>query len=183
LMLSSYALQMLPVDWTGVALVLLAFALFVVDLKATNHGLPTAGGIVILVLGILMLFGSLTPYLWVLLIALMVVAVLVGAFFVGALSKVRAAKERPVATGMEGMIGEVGAVREPVGTSFPGWVFVHGEWWRAIAAVAPEDAHKREHKQVIRTGHRVQVVGFQDGKIVVMPFEPATPEHSPKGYR
>jgi len=174
LILSSYAV--LAVDWTGVALVLLAFALFVLDLKVTNHGLPTVGGVAALVLGILVIFSATSLSLWVLLIILVAVAVFVGILFAGTLSKVLAAKEEPVSTGMEGMIGEVGVVKEPVGTGFPGWVFVHGELWRAIAAVAPEDTHKREHKRVIGIGHRVQVVGFRDGKIMVLPFEPVTCE-------
>ena len=50
-MLSLSVLQVLPVDLTAVALVFLAFVLFVVDLKVTNHGLPTVGGIVALVMG------------------------------------------------------------------------------------------------------------------------------------
>jgi hypothetical protein len=53
---------------------------------------------------------------------------------------------------------------------------VHGERWQAIVAVAPEDTHKREHEEVIRVGRRVQVVGLRDGKVVVLPFEPAAPE-------
>jgi membrane-bound serine protease (ClpP class) len=179
-MLFLYVLQVLPVDLTAVALVLLAFVLFVVDLKVTNHGLPTVGGIVALVMGVLMLFDTAGLDLWVLLVTLVIVAILVGAFFVGALSKVLEAKDSPVTTGMEGMIGEVGVVREPVGISFPGWVFVHGERWQAIVAVAPEDARKREDKRVIETGRRVQVVGFRDGKIVVLPLEQVTSEHPPE---
>jgi membrane-bound serine protease (ClpP class) len=181
MILSSYvALQGLPGDSAGVALVLLAFVLLVVDLKVTNHGLPTAGGLVALVLGVLMLFNMMAPYLWALLIALVAVAILVGVPFVGALSKVRAAKERPVATGVEGMIGEVGVVKEPVGVSSSGWVFVHGEWWQAIAAIAPEDAYAQDHKQVIKVGRKVLVVGFQDGKVTVVLFEPTALEYSTK---
>ena len=181
MILSSYdALQFLPGDSAGVALVLLAFVLLVVDLKVTNHGLPTAGGLVALVLGVLMLFNTMAPYLWALLIALVAVAILVGVLFVGALSKVRAAKERPVATGVEGMIGEVGVVKEPVGVSSPGWIFVHGEWWQAIAAIAPEDAYEQDHEQVIKVGRKVLVVGLQDGKVTVVLFEPTALEYSTK---
>jgi membrane-bound ClpP family serine protease len=169
--LAPYALQI------GVALVLLAFVLFVVDLKVTNHGLPTVGGMVALVLGGLVLFDPTSPYFWASLATLVAVAVLMGGIlFVGVLRVVPAAKERPVETGVEGMIGEVGVVREPVGSSFPGWVLVHGERWQAIVAVAPEDTHKREHEEVIGVGRRVQVVGLRDGKVVVLPFEPAAPE-------
>jgi membrane-bound ClpP family serine protease len=79
------------------------------------------------------------------------------------------------------MIGEVGVVKEAVGASYPGWVFVHGEWWRAIAAIAPEDAHKRGREQVIGVGRKVQVVGFADGNVAVVPFEPVwLAKHSPR---
>ena len=168
-------------SWFGFALILLAFVLLVVDLMVANHGLPTVGGLVTLVLGVLMLFDVTGPYLWVLLIAVVAVAILMGIFLMGALGEVRAAKERPATTGVEGMIGEVGVVKEAVGASYPGWVFVHGEWWRAIAAIAPEDAHKRGREQVIGVGRKVQVVGFADGNVAVVPFEPVwLAKHSPR---
>ncbi|HZB83099.1 MAG TPA: NfeD family protein [Rubrobacteraceae bacterium] len=168
-------------SWFGFALILLAFVLLVVDLMVANHGLPTVGGLVALVLGVLMLFDVTGPYLWVLLIAVVAVAILMGIFLMGALGEVRAAKERPATTGVEGMIGEVGVVKEAVGASYPGWVFVHGEWWRAIAAIAPEDAHKRGREQVIGVGRKVQVVGFADGNVAVVPFEPVwLAKHSPR---
>ena len=177
--LSSYALQVLPVGWLGVALILLAFVLFVLDLKVTNHGLPTIGGMAALILGGLTLFDASSPYFPISLITLVAVAILMGGvLFVGVLSEVPAAKRRPVTTGVEGMIGDVGVVREPIGVSHPGWVFVHGEWWQAIAAIAPEDAYKRDRGQTIGVGRRVQVVGLRDGKVVVIPLEPAAFEHS-----
>jgi len=176
---SYYALQVLPEDsWAGVTLIFLAFVLAVVDLVVTNHGLPTLAGLVALILGVLLLFNILAPFLWALLIPLMAVAILVGVLFVGALSKVRGPKERPVATGVEGMIGEVGVVKEPIGVSSPGWIFVHGEWWQAIAAIPPEDAYEQGHEQVIKVGCNVLVVGFRDGKATVVLFEPTALEYS-----
>jgi len=176
--LSPYALQALAVNWFGVALVFLAFLLFVVDLNVTNHGLPTIGGIVALVGGVLMLFGATAPYFWVLLVVVLVVAILVGALLMGALREVRTAKGRPPTSGIEGMIGEVGVVKKPVRANFSGWVFVHGEWWRAITTIAPEDAYQQDHERVIGVGRRVLVVGLQDGKVTVVPFEPNALEHS-----
>ena len=174
LTLLSDALQVLPGGWSGVALILLAVVLLVVYFHVTNHGLPTVGGLVALALGVSMLFGTTAPYLWVLLVALAAIAVLLGVLFVGALSEVRAAAEGPLTTGVEGMVGEVGVVKEPIGSSSPGWVFVHGEWWRAITAIAPEDnAYQQAREQVIDVGRRVLVVGLQDGKVAVVPFEPA----------
>ncbi len=167
-------------SWLGVALIFLAFILLVVDLSVTNHGLPTIGGLVVLVLGVLLLFDVTGPYLWVLLVAFAAVAILIGVLFVGVLREVLVAGGRPVETGIEGMIGEVGVVKEPVGAGIPGWVFVHGEWWQAVIVTAPEDAHKQDREQVIGVGHRVLVVDVRDGKVVVVPFEPAELEHPPE---
>lgn len=175
MILSAYhALQVPPVEWFSVALILLACVLVVADLKVTGHGLPTVGGIALLILGVLMLFDpSNSYYLPASLVALVAVVIIVGIVFAGGLSAARAAKGRPATTGIEGMIGEVGVVRESVGNGSAGWVFVHGERWQAIAAVAPEDAHKQDREQVIGVGRRVQVVDVRDGKVVVLPFEPA----------
>jgi membrane-bound ClpP family serine protease len=107
------------------------------------------------------------------LVVLVAVAILMGIVIVGGLSEARAARGRPATTGVEGMVGKVGVVREPVGTSLPGWVFVRGERWRAIVAVAPEDAHKQDYEQVIWVGRRVQVVDVRDGQVAVVPFEPS----------
>jgi membrane-bound serine protease (ClpP class) len=178
---SYYALQVLPEDsWAGLTLIFLAFVLAVVDLMVTNHGLPTLAGLVALILGVLLLFNTLAPFLWALLIPLVVVVLLGGVFLMRALSQVGAAKERPVVTGVEGMIGEVGVVKEPVGVSSPGWIFVHGEWRQAIAAIAPEDAYEQDHEQVIKVGCKVLVVGFQDGIATVVLFEPSALEYSTK---
>ncbi len=169
--LSSYADGGLPVNWSGIALILLALVFFVVDLKVTSHGVPTVGGIVALVLGGLMLFDTTASYSWIALIVLVALAIPLGILFVGGVGETLAARGRPVETGAEGMIGEVGVVREPVGPGFVGWVFVHGELWQAVAAVAPEDAHKQDRERVMGFGRRVQVVGLRDGKVVVLSYD------------
>ena len=124
----------------GVVLVLVGLALFVVDLNVTNHGLPTAGAILALLAGGLALFGAGVPYSGVLLGAVVIVSMLMGGVLFGILGSWRELKGRPAITGKEGMIGEVGTVRSPVGTRSEGWVFVHGERWRAVLAYAPEEA-------------------------------------------
>jgi hypothetical protein len=61
-------------------------------------------------------------------------------------------------------------------------VFVHGERWRAVPAVAPEDAYEQEDQErIIEAGEKVQVVGLRDGKVVVMPVEAARFEHPSEG--
>ena len=64
------------------------------------------------------------------------------------------------------MIGEVGTVRSLVGVNSEGWVFVHGELWRAVLAFAPEENDPRESEPMIGAGSKVTVVGFGEGGIM-----------------
>jgi membrane-bound ClpP family serine protease len=150
----------------GVILILIGIALFIVDLSVTNHGLPTAGGILALVVGGLALLGAGVPYSGVLLGAIVVVAMLMGGVLFGVLGSLRASKGRLAITGREAMIGEVGTVRSPVGVESEGWVFVHGERWRAVLAFAPEEAESRGEEPAIEAGRKVVVVGFDEGGMV-----------------
>jgi membrane-bound serine protease (ClpP class) len=156
----------------GVILILVGIVLFIVDLSVTNHGLLIAGGIVTLLAGGLVLLGAGVPYAGVLLGAVVVAAILMGGVLFGVLGSLRLRGRTPALTGKEGMIGEVGTVRSPVGVNTEGWVFVHGELWRAVLAFAPEEAHPRESEPTIDEGRKVSVVGFGDGGVVqVVPIE------------
>src|SRR5215203_4641584 len=156
----------------GVILILVGIVLFIVDLSVTNHGLLIAGGIVTLLAGGLVLLGAGVPYAGVLLGAVVVVSVLMGGVLFGILGSLRLRGRRPAITGKEGMIGEVGTVRSPVGVNSEGWVFVHGELWRAVLAFAPEEADSRDGEPTIDEGRKVSVVGFADGGVVqVVPIE------------
>ena len=156
----------------GVVLVLVGLALFLVDLNVTNHGLPTAGAILALLAGGLVLLGAGVPYSGVLLGAIVVVSMLMGGVLFGVLRSSRDLRGRPAITGKEGMIGEVGTVRSPVGVNSEGWVFVHGERWRAVLAFAPEETDPGDRGAEVAVGHKVTVVGFGDGSVVqVVPVE------------
>jgi membrane-bound serine protease (ClpP class) len=156
----------------GVILILVGIVLFIVDLSVTNHGLLIAGGIVTLLAGGLVLLGAGVPYAGVLLGAVVVVAMLMGGVLFGVLGSLRLRGRTPALTGKEGMIGEVGTVRRPVGVNSSGWVFVHGELWRAVLAFAPEETHPRDTEPMIGVGRKVSVVGFGDGGVVqVVPIE------------
>jgi membrane-bound serine protease (ClpP class) len=156
----------------GVILVLVGLGLFLIDLNVTNHGLPTAGSILALLAGGLIVLGAGVPYSGVLLGALVVVSMLMGGVLFGILGSLRTLKGRPAITGKEGMIGEVGTVRSPVGTHSEGWVFVHGERWRAVLAYAPEGAGLGDDEPVVGVGRKVVVMGFGEGGVVqVVPVE------------
>ncbi len=158
----------------GALLILVGLILFIVDLHIISHGLLTAGGIVTLLAGGLALLWAGVPYSGVLFGTLVVVAVLMGGVLVGLLGSLRASKGRPALTGKEGMIGEVGTVRSPVGVNSTGWVFVHGERWRASLAFAPEEADPQEGEPTMGVGRKVSVVGFgEEGTVQVVPVQRA----------
>ena len=156
----------------GALLVLVGLVLFIIDLHVTSHGLLTAGGTVILLVGGLSLLGAGLPYSGVLLGALVAVAMLMGGVLFGVLGSLRASKGRPAITGKEGMFGEVGTVRSPIGVRSEGWVFVHGERWRAVLAFAPVEPDLQDSEPMIGVGRKVTLVGFGDGGVVqVVPIE------------
>jgi membrane-bound serine protease (ClpP class) len=156
----------------GLILILVGIVLFIVDLSVTNHGVLIAAGIVTLLAGGLALLGAGVPYAGVLLGAVVVVAMLMGGVLFGVLGSLGLRGRRPALTGKEGMIGEVGSVRRQVGVNTSGWVFVHGELWRAELAFAPEQSGTRETEPIIEVGSKVRVVGFGEGAVVqVVPIE------------
>ena len=174
--LGSALLTMVIAPAIGVVLVLVGLALFLIDLSVTNHGLPTAGAILALLAGGLALLVAGVPYSGVLLGALGVVAVLMGGVLLGVLGSSRALRGRPAMTGTEGMIGEVGTVRSPIGVESAGWVFVHGERWRAVLAFAPEEAGARDGEPLVGVGRKVVVAGFGEGGVVqVVPVDWSPP--------
>ena len=93
---------------------------------------------------------------------LLVATMLLALFVTTVLFAYRRMRRWRVSTGREGMIGEVGVVRQPVVKGVGGLVFVHGERWRAV----PEDPENAP----IKTGAEVEVVGFRAGAVVVRPL-------------
>jgi membrane-bound ClpP family serine protease len=127
---------------------------------------------VTLLAGGLALLGAGVPYSGVLLGAIVVVAMLMGGVLFGVLGTLRSLRGKPALTGTEGMIGEIGTVRSPVRVESTGWVFVHGELWKAVRAFAPEETDPRDGEPMIDAGSKVRVVGFGEGGTVqVVPLE------------
>jgi len=133
LLLGFYALGVLPVNYSGLFFVGLAFVLFLLEIKAPTHGLLTVGGIVSFVFGALMLFNS--PYARVSMPLVIGVGVATGGFFLFAMAKAVAAQRAPARTGSEALLGQIAEVRTDLDPK--GIVFVQGERWKAVAAEGP----------------------------------------------
>ncbi len=158
LVLAFYALQALPASTTGVLLVILAFVLFVLELFITSHGLLALSGTISLVLGSLMLFDASATGIEIAATVLWPTLIAVSLFF-GTICflATKAALSKP-RTGMEGLKGEKGVVRQEIGPNLY-MVFIHGELWKA------RSAHHLEKDQTV-------VVESVDGlTLVIRPLE------------
>jgi membrane-bound serine protease (ClpP class) len=125
------SLSILPLNWTGVALLVLALALFVLEAKFTSHGMLGIGGTISMVLGALLLVNG-PPEMRIHLSTALAVALPFAAITMFLVSIVVKARRNKVLTGPEGMIGELGIARTAL--ELEGQVLVRGEYWDAVAA-------------------------------------------------
>ncbi len=156
LILAFYSFQVLPVNWAGIALIVLAMVMFIAEIKIQSHGVLGIGGAVALVFGGLLLFPSGTPFLRVGWVVLIVVALLALAFFTFVIRKVAQARRRPHATGAESMVGATGVVTAALGPQ--GQVRVHGETWKA-----------RSEGTDLPKDQTVEVIGMEGLTLIVRP--------------
>lgn len=151
LILALYSLSTLPVNYAGVALILLAVILFIAEIKVVSHGLLTIGGVISLFLGGLMLIDTVDPALRVSKSVLITVVVLVGVTAALVIwLVVRAARNRPF-IGNEGMIGKIAEVRKG------GLVYVDGALWKA------------EGVEMLDVGAKVEIIGVDSLTLKVKP--------------
>ncbi len=149
LLLAFYSLQVLPVNYAGLGLILLGFLFLFLEIKVASHGLLALGGLSCLVLGSILLFDSPLPYLRVSMQAVAGVTAASGMFVLIVVKKVLESRKLKPMTGIEGLIGEIGEMRDD------GMVFVHGEYWSV------------EEPRGLSAGDRVRVRALQRGKLVV----------------
>jgi membrane-bound serine protease (ClpP class) len=160
LILAFFAFQTLPVNYAGIALILLAVILFIAEIKVPSFGLLTVGGVISMLLGSLILFRDEEIYAQVSLGVIVPVTLLFVAFFVATLSLVVKAHRRTAVTGAQGIVGEQGEVFT-WGPEGRGKVFCHGEYWNAQG---PAD---------LLPGDRVVVTELRGLELVVRPVGPS----------
>jgi membrane-bound serine protease (ClpP class) len=161
MVLALYAMELLPINFAGVVLIVLALVLFILEAKLSSHGVLLVGGIVSMLLGAMFLIRSpLTPggvSFGVALAATLPFAVLT-VFLMRLVLKSRKWK---TATGKEELLGSEGIVTSPLSANGEGMVRVHGELWRATS------------KENLPEGTRVRVRRVQGLKLDVEPLAAA----------
>ena len=145
LALATYGLGVLSVNWFGLIFLILAFVLFILDIKAPSHGALTVAGVGSLIIGALVLFNSPgTPNFERVSVPLVVGSSLATAagFFLVVMIAIRVQKA-PIITGQESLVGQVGVARSLINPR--GNVQVGSELWSAVLAegAAPVSADER----------------------------------------
>ncbi len=134
LLIGFLGLGTLPINWAGAVFLALSFVLFIADVFLPSHGVLTAGGIISLVLGGLLLVntGAAPGIPGVSPAVVAGTATGLGAFFFFAVFKVVQARRARSATGREGLVGKVAETRTDLAPE--GMVYVSGELWQAVSS-------------------------------------------------
>ena len=166
LLLALFALQMLPVNYAGLALILLGMALLAAEILTPAFGVFGVGGVVAFIAGGLLLFDRDIPGMGVPLPLIFGLAASSAAVVLLGGGMALRARRRPVVSGQEemtGAVGEVLAVDDGVT-----WAFVHGERWKVHSADA------------LAPGQRVRVVSLR-GLTLEVRAEDSDSDSNPKG--
>jgi membrane-bound serine protease (ClpP class) len=145
-----FALQLLPVDFAGLGLILLGIAFLIAEIFLPTFGTLGFGGIAAFAIGALMLFRTDAPGYGIP-VSLVVGLSVATALFVFVVSGLALrARRRPVVSGAEALLGSVGEMLEDVCPNDSGWARVHGERWRVRSHDGPAQ---------LACGERVRVIG------------------------
>jgi membrane-bound serine protease (ClpP class) len=131
LILALYMGAILPINIAGLALILLALALFIIDVFAVTHGILTGGGIIAFFLGSIMLFDR-DPAFRLSLGLIIPATILTAAFFLFVIGAGLRAQFLPVKTGPETMLGKTAAALTAIDQA-GGQVMIDGEYWNAVS--------------------------------------------------
>jgi membrane-bound serine protease (ClpP class) len=161
LLLATYGMGLLPVNWFGILFLVVAFVLFVLDIQAPTHGALTAAGVGSFIVGALVLFNSPNvPEFQRVSVPLVVgTGLALGLMFFSILGFALRAQKSPVRMGRESIIGQVGVVNtalHPVGT-----VQIGSELWTAVL----------EEGDSAKPGDQVQVTAIDNLRVRVRKVE------------
>ena len=153
LILGGYALQLLPINYAGLLLIILAIVMFLLEIKVVSYGALTMGGVVSMVIGSIMLIDSPYPFLRISLKIIIPTTLATAAFFFFLFGAVIRTHQKKAVTGTEGLVGEVGIAQEDIEKG--GKVFIHAEIWDAISDMP------------LKKGEKIKVVKVEGLKLFI----------------
>ena len=161
LVLALYAMQVLPINYAGLGLILLGIAFMVAELFVPSFGALGIGGVVAFVIGSIILFDKEGGNVAISMPLIIAVSFLTAAFFLIAIRVVFRAHRGRVVSGAEEMLGSIGEIMEGFDTS--GHIFIHGETWRGVSEVP------------MRPGDKAVVTGIEGLTLKIEPLKEKMP--------
>ncbi|HSR62123.1 MAG TPA: nodulation protein NfeD [Gammaproteobacteria bacterium] len=157
LLLALYALQVLPVNYAGLGLILLGIIFMVAEIFAPSFGALGIGGVISFVVGSVILFDTEGSNMQVAIPLIIVVSAVTAGFILVAVRLVFSSHRKPVVTGSEEMIGSIGEALQDFDGK--GRIHIHGETWQAFA------------EQPVKQGDKVKVTELDGLVLKVAPIE------------
>lgn len=157
LLIALYALQLLPINYVGLGLILLGIAFMIGEAFVPSFGALGMGGVVAFIIGSIMLLDSDVPGLgipWTLILSMAILNAIVVFSVLGLAIRSRT---RAHVSGREAMLNQYGVISDDFVTE--GWMKIDGESWRCTSTTP---LHK---------GQAVQVIGIEGLSLVVKPLE------------
>ena len=153
LILALYAMQMLPINYSGLLLIFIGVILLIAEVSLMSYGLLALSGAISIFLGSIMLIDSDDPAMQISKIVLYPTLGMTFLVSIGSIYLAKKTHQLVTTTGMEGLLGEIGVVKEIL--NLEGLVLIHGEMWKA------------ESDTVILVGEKVSVEVVKGVKIKV----------------
>ena len=153
LILALYAMQMLPINYSGLLLIFIGVILLIAEVSLMSYGLLALSGAISIFLGSIMLIDSDDPAMQISKIVLYPTLGMTFLVSIGSIYLAKKTHQLVTTTGMEGLLGEIGVVKEIL--NLEGLVLIHGEMWKA------------ESDTVILVGEKVSVEVVKGLKIKV----------------
>ncbi|MBN1253905.1 MAG: nodulation protein NfeD [Deltaproteobacteria bacterium] len=155
LILAFFSFQSLPINYAGIALILLGVVMFIAEIKITSYGILSIGGVISILLGSIMLIDSPAEFLRISFVnVILPVVIFSSALFLFALIMVVRAHRRRPTTGREGLIGGRGIAKTDLKPE--GFVEIRGELWNAVA------------EETIKAGEKIQVKEMEGMQVKVI---------------
>lgn len=143
LLTALFALNLLPLRYTAIMLLIAAFSLLILEAKFPSHGIVAGAGIIALVFGTLTLIDGPIPELRVGVATAVACGIAFGIITTFLVRLAIRARRNKVITGPNALVGMIGIAQEPLAPR--GQILVHGELWQA------------ESQQPVATGEQVRV--------------------------
>ncbi|MGR9115979.1 MAG: NfeD family protein [Gammaproteobacteria bacterium] len=156
LLLALFAFQVLPVNYAGIALIILGIALMVAEAFVPSFGILGLGGVTAFVIGSVILMDTDAPGFGINIALVGAFALSSAAFFILAIGMLIKSRSRPIVTGREELLGKTGIVLEDFNES--GVIRIHSELWKATT------------NQALHKNQKVIVTGLDGLTLSVTPF-------------